>query len=567
MRVPVDWLKEYVDFELSSRELAEKLTQAGIEVEGISQLDSGLDGVLVGEIIAFERHPASEKLWVVQVDAGKERVQVVAGIQNYQCGDKVPVALPGAKLAGGEITCRQVRGIDSQGMLCSAAELGLDLQVEYGILILDKDTPVGISIVTALNLDEDILELELTPNRADCLGLLGIAQELSALTGGKLKRPEVLPAGEKPLPAERVKIVIEDSNLCSRYTARITEKVVVRPAPLSFQLRLLKAGIRPINNVVDISNYVMWETGQPLHTFDFSCITGSEIIVRRASRGEAIVTLDNQERELAEDMLVIADCCKPVGIAGVMGGLNSEITAATETVLIESACFNPVSIRRTSRKLGLVSEASQRFEKGTDIGGTLFAVNRAAFLMKRLSGCNVLPGAADNYPVPYKKKIISLRPERARAVLGMDLPAAKMKEILNQLGMDTRGEAGCLYVDVPSRRRDINGEIDLIEEIGRIYGCDFLEATLPWGIMTQGQKTPAQKNINTIKRFLTARGFFEIITFSFLRKKALQDLLLKEEDPLLKAIPLENPLSEEQGILRTTILPNMLDTVKYNLNR
>ncbi len=567
MRVPINWLKEYVDLEISSQELAEKLTRAGVEVEGISHLVSGLDGVLVGEIIAFEKHPDSEKLWVVQVNIGKERLQVVAGIKNYQCGDKVPVALPGAKLVGGEIASKPVRGIASQGMLCAAVELGLDLQVEYGILILDKDTPVGTSIVTAFNLDEDILELELTPNRADCLGLLGVAREVSALTGGKIKLPEVLSAGEEPLSEERVKITIEDSNLCPRYTARIAEKVVIGPSPLAFQLRLLKAGIRPINNVVDISNYVMWETGQPLHTFDFSGITGGEIIVRRAARGEGIVTLDNQIRELHEDILVIADCHKPVGIAGVMGGLNSEITAVTEAVLIESAHFNPVSIRRTSRTLGLVSEASQRFEKGTDIGGTLFAADRAALLMKQLCGCNVLPGAADNYPVPYKKKIISLRPERARDVLGLDLPAAKMKEILSQLGLDIREEAGSLYVDVPSRRRDIDGEIDLIEEVGRVYGYDFLEATLPWGIMTQGQKSLAQKNINTIQRFLTAQGFFEIITFSFLRKKALLDLMLQEEDPLLKAIPLENPLSEEQGVLRTTILPNMLDTVKYNLNR
>ncbi len=568
MLVPVNWLKEYIDIDLSSKEIAEKLTRGGIEVEGINSLVSGLTGVVVVEVKSYTRHPSADKLWVVKVATAKEEYQVVAGIRNYEVGDKVPLALPGAVLPGGKIDKVELRGVFSHGMLCSAAELGLELVTDDGILVLDKDVPLGADVVEALNLDEDILVLGLTPNRADCLGMLGVAREIAALTDGqKVKMPEILTlAGEEA--SSRVSVTIKDTDLCSRYTARVIEDIKIAPSPLALQLKLLKVGIRPVNNIVDISNLVMWETGQPLHTFDFDGIKGQQIIVRKARQGEVIITLDEQKRELAEGMLVIADQETPVALAGVMGGLHSEITPSTQTVLLESAHFDLASIRRSARSFGMTSEASLRFGRGVNQEGTLFAANRAAFLLQEIAGARVIPGVVDAYPCPYTEKTVTVRPAKVREVLGLELPAEKMKDIFIKLGFNVQEEAGAYLVSVPARRQDITAEIDLVEEVARVYGYEHIQPTLLRNdIVKQTGETASQKKMTNLKRFLTSAGFFEAITFNFMNKAVFDSLRLPADATLRRAIPLKNPLSEEQGVLRTTLLPNLLTTVKYNSNR
>jgi phenylalanyl-tRNA synthetase beta chain len=368
MRVPYTWLKDFITLDVTAAELAELLTRSGIEVEEILTLSKGFSGVVVAEVLNVSRHPSADKLFVAEVSDGREKITVVAGIDNMRRGDKVPLATVGAELPGGVIVKRtNLRGVESEGMLCSAAELGLNFDPSLdGVLILDFDMPVGLSLESALGLDDPILVLGLTPNRADCLGLLGVAHEVAALTGGSVQLPDsMLPQRPSVNPVPRIKI--EDPALCARYTGLLLSDVAVAPSPLWLQVRLLQAGIRPISNIVDVTNYVMWEWGQPLHAFDYGTLADNTVIVRSARPGEKLVTLDNNERILTPSMLVIADRVKPVGLAGVMGGLDTEITGETRTVLLESARFNPVSIRRTGRALGLYSEAQQRFEKGVDV--------------------------------------------------------------------------------------------------------------------------------------------------------------------------------------------------------
>ena len=568
MRVPMNWLKEFIDIDAAPREIADKLTGAGVEVEGIDRLIPELPGVVVAEVLSFTQHPAADKLWIVKVATGDGEHQVVAGIKNYQVGDKVPLALPGSQLPAGTIGKTEIRGVTSNGMLCSAEELGLELALEEdGILILGEHQVPGTALTRALGLDDEILELGLTPNRADCLGLLGVAVEVGVLTGKPVEPPKAVPHREAVEAAGKVKVTIEDTDLCHRYTAMVVENVHVAPSPAEFQVRLLQAGIRPINNVVDISNYVMWETGQPLHTFDLDCVQGQQIIVRRAREGEKITTLDKQERSLTEDMLVIADQENPVALAGVMGGFDSEITESTKTVLVEAARFHPVNNRRTARSLGLKSEASTRFEKGVDPTGTEFAARRTAYLLEKLAGGSAVPGFVDVYPVTLPVRTIDINPLRVRDVLGFNLPTEKMQEIFKQLGFGVAQKGELLAVTVPTRRFDIEIEVDLVEELARIYGYDHIETTFPVGVMTQGEKPGEQKNLDVIKKILLGAGLSEVITLSFMKEATFDALRIPEGHLMRRAIPVKNPLSEEQGILRTTLLGNMLDTVKYNLNR
>ncbi len=570
MRVPLNWLREFIDAgHLSGPEIAEKLTRAGVEVEGISRLTPPLPGVVVAEVLSFARHPAADKLWVVRVATGSEEYQVVVGIQNYAVGDRVPLALPGAKLPGGEIERTEIRGVTSNGMLCSAEELGLDMAVEEdGILILEPDAALGEGIDQALELDEEILELGLTPNRADCLGLMGVAVEVGVLTGLSAHPPEAVPPQKEGGEAgRRVKVTIEDPDLCSRYTAMVVDGVRIAFSPPKFQIRLLKAGIRPINNVVDISNYVMWETGQPLHAFDFDRVEGRQIIVRRGRPGEKIKTLDKQVRLLNPDMLVIADRDNPVALAGIMGGYDSEITGDTKTVLVEAACFHPINNRRTARSLGLTSEASTRFEKGVDPAGTDFAARRTAYLLEKVAGGTLVPGRVDVYPGPMPPWTVSVNPQRVRDLVGLDLSPEKMTDIFTRLGFTVEEAGERLKVTIPSRRRDIEAEVDLVEEVARIYGYEHIETTFPVGVITQGDKPTEQKNLDKVREILLGAGLSEAITFSFMKDAAFNALRLPAGHPLRQAIPVKNPLSEEYGLLRTTLLGNLLNTLKYNLNR
>ncbi|MDO9574761.1 MAG: phenylalanine--tRNA ligase subunit beta, partial [Candidatus Contubernalis sp.] len=493
---------------------------------------------------------------------------IVAGIDNFQVGDLVPVAKPGAVLPGGfKIKKSKLRGVTSSGMLCSAQELGLDMIHNYGILVLEGDYPVGMDIVKVLGLDDWVLELGLTPNRSDCLGLLGVAYEVSAVTGAALKIDVPLISTSKENIQDMAAVKIIDDDLCFRYTARIVKNITVKPSPLWLQTRLLAVGIRPINNIVDVTNYVMWECNQPLHGFDYDRIKDQSIIVRKAQAGEKLVTLDEQERKLDETMLVIADPSGPVALAGVMGGLSTEITEQTRTVLIESACFEPTSIRRTSRNLGLRSESSLRFERGTDLNGTVRAADRAAQLMAELSSGQVVGGIIDECPRPAVNSVVQLRPDRARKIIGLDISDAKIKEIMNHLHFDIQESEGLLEIKIPTRRPDITGEIDLIEEIARIYGYEYIETSLPRGVITQGRKTREQKLEDMAKKLLTSCGLYEAITYSFIHPRQYDDLLLDKNDPLREVVKIYNPLSEEQSVMRSTLIGNLFNVIKYNHNR
>lgn len=568
MLVSYQWLKDYVDLQMGPEELAERLTMSGIEVESVTSFNPGIINTVVGKVLSVKKHPEADKLFIAQVDIKDEISQIVAGIDNFQVGDLVPVAKPGAVLPGGfKIKKSKLRGVTSNGMLCSAQELGLELVHNYGILILNQDITVGTDIVTALGLDDWILELGLTPNRSDCLGLLGVAYEVSAVTGAPLKIdfPEFTTLEENIHDLAEVNII--DEALCPRYSARIVKNVTVKPSPLWMQRRLLAVGIRPINNIVDVTNYVMWECNQPLHGFDYDRIKDQKIIVRKAKAGEVLVTLDDHEQKLDESMLVISDPSGPVALAGVMGGLSTEITEQTRTVLIEAACFEPTSIRRTSRNLGLRSESSLRFERGTDPEGTIRAAGRAAQLMAKLSSGQVVDGIIDEYPSPAAAHVVPLRKDRARKIIGLDIPDQKIKEIMKELHFETEESGDLLKVIVPTRRPDITREIDLIEEIARIYGYEHIETSLSRGVITQGRKTREQQLEDLAKKLLTSFGLYEAITYSFIHSRQYDDLMLNPKDPLRNVVTVYNPLSEEQSVMRTTLLGNLLNAVKYNMNR
>jgi len=569
MLVSYEWLKDYVEIDLSPEELAEKLTMTGIEVESVRQLDPGLKGVVVGKVLSVNKHPEADKLYVVQVDVKDEILDIVVGIANYETGDLVPVAKPGAVLPNGmKIKKTKLRGVNSNGMLCSSEELGLELCHEYGILVLDEVHPVGQEIADALGLRDWVLELGLTPNRSDCLGLIGLAYEVSAITGAPLKLdfPEVKEDEEDIVEMAQVRII--DEELCPRYSAKIIKNIKIQPSPLWYQRRLLSVGIRPINNIVDVTNYVMWESGQPLHAFDYDRVKDSTVIIRRAYKDEKLITLDEQERCLEEDMLVIADPSGAVALAGVMGGLSTEITEKTRDVLLESANFEPTTIRKTSRDLGLRSEASLRFERWVDPNGTVDAANRAAQLLARLANGQVVKGTLDEYPVVKGKTSVHFRPDKARKIIGLNLADSEMKSIFNKLGLSvSEVNDNNFKVQIPTRRPDITREEDLVEEVARIYGYEHIETTLPRGTITQGRKTREQKLVDMTKELLIACGLYEVITYSFVSSRILNDLKLEVNDYLRNVVNIYNPISEEQSVMRTTLLGNLLNVLKYNVNR
>lgn len=575
MRVSLKWLKDYVDVPWEAEELAERLTMAGVAVGAVYRPGREVAGVVTGRIERVEPHPNADKLVVCRVDTGEgELRQIVTGAPNVREGQVVPVALEGARLAGGTVIKRaRFRGVESCGMLCSGQELGLDPKTmppeqAHGIMVLPPDTPLGADVRPLLGLDDTILELDLTPNRGDCLSMIGVAREVAALLGVPLRLPEVVEAAPGSSLEGRVKVDILDPELCRRYVALLFAGVKVGPSPLWMQERLRAAGMRPISNIVDITNYVMLEMGQPLHAFDYRALKDGHIIVRRAQPGEAIVTLDGVERHLDPEMLVIADPGGPVAIAGVMGGLHTEVTEKTAEVLLESAYFSPTSIRRTSRALGLRSEASLRFEKGIDLEGCLAAARRAAYLVARLGVGEVVPGAVDNYPLPRERRVVVLRPERVAQVLGVDVPPRETQELLERLGFEVQeGERQQLFVKVPSYRVDVSREIDLVEEVARIYGYQRIPATLPCGSTTKGFRTRRQELLRRTREVLAGCGLNEVITYSFISPASFDRLRLTPESPLRRALALQNPLSYEQSVMRTTLLPGILEVLVRNFNR
>lgn len=565
MLVSMEWLADYVDLDdLNAEEIADKLTQGGVEVELIHARDTGIRNVVVGHVLQVEQHPNADKLKVCRVDIGEpEPVDIVCGAPNVAAGQKVPVAKVGAILPDLKIKKAKLRGVVSNGMICSASELGLETKASDGILVLPQDLAVGADLKDVLGLHDQVLELDLTPNRSDCLSMIGVAYELAALFERELKLPESEKRPRSPeLPVD---VRLEAGDDCTLYTLQAVKNVRIAPSPQWMQNRLTAAGVRPINNVVDITNYVMLEYGQPLHAFDYEQIANGTIVVRHANNGEKFVTLDGTERQLDNSMVMITDGSKPVGIGGVMGGANSEISDSTTTVLIESAYFSPRSVSQTSRKLGLRSEASARFEKGVDPERVLPALRRAAQLMCELAGGEL---ASEERVVrtskhPYKQ--IALRYDRMNRLLGTTIPPEAVKAIFDRLKFRYSDEANDrLLVNVPTRRPDITIEVDLIEEVARLYGYNNIPFTLPSGESTPGALTREQLLKRHLRRSLQGLGLSEAITYSLTMPEKLTQLATLNEGA--KPIRLQLPMSEERSVLRTGLIPGLLEVAEYNVH-
>lgn len=576
MQVSIKWLHDYIDFTETAEELADKLTMAGIPVENVIRSDEGLDKVITGRIEKIEVHPDSDHMVITSMNVGQaEPIQIVTGAQNVKEGQIVPVAMIGANLPNGmKISKGKLRGVVSNGMLCSAGELKLDLtkltdEQKDGIYILPEDTPVGIPAKEVLGLDDVVLEFELTANRGDCFSVYGLIREIAVLTGNEPKWPEIKAVeDDEDSAADMVKIAIEAEDLCSRFSARVVKNVKIGPSPEWMQMRLEGAGIRAINNVVDVTNFVMVELGQPMHAYDYDQIAGHSLTARRSVAGENLHTLDDSSRLAKGDELVIADAEKPAGLAGVMGGLESEVTENTTTVVFEAAAFNGPSIRRTSRSCGLHSEASGRFERGVDVTQTKRALDRAAQLLQEMGACTVTKGIVDVYPVQKEPVEITFTPQQINDRLGTDIPAEKMVEILESLYFHCTAQADGSYVaDVPSWRNDCTYMEDLSEEIARIFGFDNIISSNPRGNMVQGVQSDQQNFIDKIKVILTNMGMSEELSFSFTNADMFDKLELPADSSLRKAIPIMNPLTDEAHLVRTSLLASILENACRNLSR
>ncbi|OUN01012.1 MAG: phenylalanine--tRNA ligase subunit beta [Firmicutes bacterium ZCTH02-B6] len=568
MRVSYRWLMDYVDIPWPVEELADRLTMAGVKVEALERLaPPELAGIVVGEVCQIERHPDANHLLVCQVATGSGLHTVVTGATNLRAGDRVPVALPGSVLPGGRrIEAAVFRGVTSEGMLCSEAELMVGDDAD-GIWVLPQDAPLGKSVLDAVGLDDTVLHLEIYPNRPDCLSVIGIAREVAALAGTRLRLPQVDVTDVDEPVAQATAVEVADTELCPRYTARVMRQVRIGPSPAWLVQRLRVAGMRSINNVVDITNFVMWEWGQPLHAFDYDTLRGGRIIVRRARAGETLVTLDGVERPLDEDMLVIADAERPVGVAGVMGGGNSEVTEGTRAVLLESANFQPVSVRRTARRLGLRTEASHRFEKGLDPNLAAVASLRAAQLIQELAGAQVLAGMIDIYPHPVEPRTVACRPQRIRRLLGTHLSDEEIAAYLEALDLSVQRDGERLLVTVPTFRPDIQQEADLAEEVARLHGYDQVPDALPGGTSQVGGQRHPLPLLDRVRNVLVAMGLMECVTYSFVHPATADRLRWAQDDPRRRFIPLRNPLSEEHAVMRTSLLGGLLEAAARNRSR
>ena len=580
MLISYKWLKEYANIDCNAHELARKMTFTGSKAESVADLGDGIENVVVGKLLTFEKHPDADKLYVSDVDAGSAGiVRIVTGASNIKAGDKVPIALDKSTLPGGvHIKATKMRGIISQGMMCSIEELRLS-RADYpqapedGILVLDPSCAIGSDIKEALGLDDQVIDFEITTNRPDCLSVLGLAREAAATFGAAFSPPPVLKDGytEKKHNAgikasDILNVELANRNLCIRYTARVVTGVTVRESPEWMKIKLRNSGVRPINNIVDVTNYVMLETGQPLHAFDARFVEGGKIIVRNAGEGESIKTLDGDERALDSDMLVIADSKKPIAVAGVMGGENSGILSDTQTVIIEAANFDGISVRRTARKLGLRTESSSRFEKGLDPNMTLPAADRAAELIELLGAGDVAHGYIDIYPERREPVKIRFSHDRINALLGTDIKRSDMLELLSRadLTYDSQNDV----IIAPTYRMDLSMEADLAEEAARFYDYNNINATLrPGSVSTVGALTPLQRLKRTVMDTVLACGYSEIYTFSFQSPKAYDKLMLAAENPLRNAVRIANPFNEDTSLMRTTALPDMLNTIAGNYSQ
>ncbi len=566
MRVSLNWLKDYVDFTADADALAHQLTMLGLEIEWIERNGAEISNVVVGRILSIEPHPNADKLVVCRTDVGRgEALQIVCGAKNMKEGDVVPTAILGAALPGGfTIERRKMRGIESQGMMCSKRELGLG-DDHQGLYILSPDLPIGADVKPLLGLDDTVFEVSITPNRGDWACMIGVAREIAAKNGVPLRIPDLhVPEGDRPAE-DYAAVNIEAPDLCPRYIGRVLHGVKIGPSPEWLQQRLIAAGQRPISNIVDITNYVMLETGQPLHAFDHDKLNERRIVVRTARPGETLETIDGQPRRLTEEMLVIADASRAVALAGIMGGSNSEVGEGTVNILLESAYFNPVSIRRTSRALGLQTEASARFQRGIDPEMTLYAANRAAALMTQLAGGTIAAGAIDVYPKPVMRPAVSLRFARANTLLGTEFDPQRQIQRLRSLGFALISETSdACTVQVPSWRPDVSLEVDLIEEVARLDGYDDIPMSLPKVHPVDAVLAPENRPLKDIKHLLVSLGLTEMLHWSF----GAPDEAVKTglHDRYAQMVLLQNPLSENHAAMRTTLLPALLASIAANIN-
>lgn len=580
MKISYNWLKEYIKALPAPDKLADKLTMAGLEVEGIEMLDKGITGVVTAQVISIEKHPNADRLSFCKVKTDKGIHSIVCGAKNMKAGDKVALALPGATLQKGiKIERTKIRGVESEGMMCSEMELGLKHTSE-GIMILPHYIPMGRDFTEVMGLNDVILDVNVTPNRPDCLSITGIAREVAAITGATVRGQGPAPAGFKQGSGVRSKskysklrtpnsklptVSIKEPSLCRRYAARVIENIKVGTSPDWLKRRLESAGFRPINNIVDVTNYVMIEYGQPLHAFDYALISDKQIIIRRADENEKIRTIDGFERILTQEMLVIADKEKPLALAGIMGGKTSEIHDTTKNILLESAWFNPSCVRRASKALGLSTESSYRFERGVDIEGITRALDRAVQMIQELAGGNIVNGAIDKYPKPYKPAAIQVRPSRINKLLGIDIKKKEVEDCLKRLGIafKTGGsrQQAVWNIIPPAFRVDLVKEIDIIEEIARIYGYENIPAAMPLARLSTAGGSGMALLRQKAGDILADNGFMEAVNYSFLSPE-LFTITTDEKD----GIKLLNPLTEEQPLIRQSLIPGLLQTLRHNLN-
>lgn len=576
MQVSIKWLKDYIDFTETPEQLADKLTMAGIPVENVVDPGEGLEKVVTGRIEKLEPHQNSDHLQICTMNVGlAENIIIVTGAQNVAEGQVVPVAMVGAHLPNGmKISKGKLRGVASNGMLCSAQELKLDLEKlpeeqKTGIFILPSDTPVGIPAKDVLGLNDIVLEFELTANRADCFSVFGLVREIAAITGNKPHFPEIKVNEDDNTKLNDIfSVEIADPDLCSRFSTRMLKNVKIGPSPEWMQQRLEGAGIRSINNVVDVTNFVMIELGHPMHAYDYDKITGKKLIARRAIEGEELHTLDDTSRKAKGEMLVIADSEKAAGLAGIMGGFETEITDTTTTVVLESADFYGPCIRRTARACGLSSEASGRFERGVDSETTIKALDRAAQLLQEMGACTVCEGIVDVYPNPKQANYVTFTAEQINNHLGTNIAKDVMLNIITSVGFDvTKDENDEITVKVPSWRNDVTCMADISEEIARLHGFDKIKSTLPNGVSMQGTQSAKQTFIDKVKASLSSQGLYETISFALTNEETFNKLNIPQDSPLRKAVPIMNPLSDEYPLVRTTLLSSIFDNLARNLAR
>ncbi len=568
MKVSLSWLREYVPIQMELDDLCEALTMAGLEVDAVTDRYAFLETVLVGKVVEVMPHPNADRLKCCRVDHGDGVVQVVCGAPNVTAGMNAPLAMIGTRLPNGmEVEKSVIRKMTSEGMLCSETELELGTDGS-GLMVLDRGLQPGTPLTQALGLSDATIEIDLTPNRPDCLSLLGVAREIAAIAGVTMNRPKIQLPEAKGSIADVSSVTIEAPDHCPRYAARLVTQVTVAPSPFWLQDRLRSVGIRPINNLVDVTNFVMMETGQPLHAFDFDHLAENRIVVRTATEKEAFTTLDQKDRRLSDHMLMICDGEKPVAVGGVMGGLNSEIEDTTTRVLIESACFDPISVRKTAKALGLGTDASHRFERGVDPDGTLYALDRAAALMTELGKGALIDGVIDEDFRTTAPPELSLSATATNHQLGTDLDRNHMADLLESVGFETRQEKeDAIIVRVPSFRVDVTRPCDLVEEVARLYGYNRIPTTFPT-LPAQGTALlPAMMFRNRVREILSGFGFSEAINYSFIGADSCDRLRLASEDPRRNHVTLLNPISEEQSVMRTSLIPGMLETAQRNISR